>query len=135
MRHIPLKNILFVALTTSLCVGCSKKESTFYGPVLSELKDAGFNVEKFDKAAAKAYAATQCVQGKVDKLNVLICDYTDSGAAASGQKRFKKFLKGAVSGAIRQHEKLVMVVADHDKVDPSGTRINKLLKTFTKPPT
>jgi len=132
MRNITLKSVLCLALTTGLYASCSKKETTFYGPVLSELKDAGFTVEKFDMATAKRYAATQCARGKVDKLDVLICDYADSSAAKAGQKRFTKFLKGAVSGAIRQRENLVVVVADRDKVDTSGKRINKLLKTLTK---
>lgn len=118
-----------LALAFTLGAGCSKKE-TFYSPVLAWLKSAGFKVDEFTKAEAKGYKADECARGKVDKLDVLICRFGDKEQAKAGQARFTKFLEGAVSGAMRQRDALILVVADRDKVDTSGKRIDKLLKTF-----
>ena len=99
-------------------------------PMRFVLKEGGFEVGKFDKTPAKPYGALGCVKGKVDKLDVLICHYKDAAGVKAANKKVTRFLEGAVSGAMRQRDKLLLVVADRDKIDIKGKKIDKLLKTF-----
>ena len=118
-----------VLLALALLGGCSK-DKTFYAAVLGQFKDGGCKVDAFAKTESAPYAAAECARGKVDQLDVLICRFAEKGHAQAQQARVAPFFKGALSGAMRVRETLLVAVADRDKQDPAGKKINRLLKIF-----
>jgi len=102
----------------------------FPAPIVSRLKDEGFTVGAFATTAPEAYGARRCVRGEVDQLDVLLCEYPSPAAAAAG-KQLATFAAGAVSGASRQADAVMVTVADRKQVDLSGKRINRLLRAAT----
>ncbi len=108
--------------------------SAFREPVIGKLTDAGFAVGKMEKTDADDYGAKECVQGKVDRLEVLLCDYPTAEAAKENRSKLVSFGTGAVSGATRTSGTTAIVVADRENVDPAGKRMKRLLDTFAKEP-
>jgi hypothetical protein len=116
-----------------LSAGCSKDGASelFPRPVISSLSEAGFEVSGLEKAAANPYHASECVRGEVSKLDLLICRFESEKTARASEGQFDKFLSGAVSGVARRSGSLVLAIADRDRVDLQGVKINKLLEAFS----
>jgi pyridoxine 5'-phosphate synthase PdxJ len=105
----------------------------FHEAVVARLKDEGFTVGAFAKAAPDAYGARACVRGLVDQLDVLLCEFADAATAQAAEKKLNAFASGAVSGASRRADTISMTVADRAKVDLSGKRISRILRALALP--
>jgi hypothetical protein len=109
-------------------------EKRFRDDVVALLKKAGLEPGSFDPAAALPYAASHCARGEINKLDVIVCEFSGDAALKAGQKKLEQFVKGAISGAVRRSksQERVLAVADRHKNDLKGERINKLIKAFAK---
>ncbi len=138
-REILVTLLCFATVSTIL--GCKKtpegaakaKSAAFHQPVLTALKRAGLNVGEFEQSAAKPYKAQSCVRGEVDKFDVMLCQYENEATAQEMARNPDQFVGGAPTGAVRRLKTIVLAVADRNKVDLKGKKINKLLKTFAQP--
>ncbi len=108
--------------------------SAFREPVIGKLTDAGFAVGKMEETDAGDYGAKECVRGKVDRFEVLLCNYETAEAAKENRSRLIDFGSGAVSGATRTSGTMAIVVADREKADLAGKQMNRLLDTFAREP-
>ena len=76
--------------------------------------------------------AGSCVRGKVAKLHVELCTYSDALAADSAKEAgLAKF--GSATGAALVRDRYLLLVSDVDRVDVHGKTLNTLAKTFLKP--
>ena len=125
VRTIIASVVVFFALA-----GCedSKEAATTKGAV-STWSKAGFDTTAFKDVDAKSFAAAQCKAGKVDGLHVTLCEFEEAKAAEDAKDKGLKSL-GDVTGVALVKAKTMMLVADKDKVDPSGRQINKIAKAF-----
>ena len=134
--------VTLLCLATALTIaGCKKtpegaakvKSAAFHQPVLAAFKQAGLTVGQFEPSAAKPYKARSCVRGEVDQFDVMLCQYESEATAQEMEKNPDQFVGGAPTGAVRRAKTIVLAVADRNKVDLKGKKINKLLKTFAQP--
>ncbi len=129
---------LLVVIVALVSAGCSKEKgqgvaeesSAFHQPILETLKGAGLKPEGFEKAAARPYKAQGCFRGEVDQLDVLICQYGDAASAKKNQGTLEAFVSGAMSGAVRVKATTALAVADRQKKDIKGKKINQVLAAF-----
>ncbi|RYZ37114.1 MAG: hypothetical protein EOO71_29230 [Myxococcaceae bacterium] len=71
----------------------------------------------------------RCKAGKVNGLDATLC-FFDSGAKADQAQESAWALVGEAVGAAVVSGKWVLVIADPRKEDPSGRRINALVKIY-----
>jgi len=128
------KSIAGIGATLAvLALGCSKRgdsPTTFPEAALAPLKQADLDVGPFKKTAPGPYAASDCVRGQVEKLDVLLCHYADAAAAKRATHKLETFVGTAMSGAVRQSSALLLAAADRNKSDPRGLAMQKLLSAF-----
>ncbi len=110
--------------------GEQSKPGAFHQAPLQQLKAQGLRIGNFEQAAANPYQAKQCVRGKIEELDVLLCSYPDAAAAEGARAKLSSFPAGALTGAIRLRGQLALAVADRDKIDVKGERINRLIRAF-----
>lgn len=118
--------------TTKPAEAAKPAEDEFAQPVLTALKQAGLTASGFERTAARPYTAKACVQGEVDKLEVVLCRYESGEQAKAAKDKLEQFAAGAVTGAVRAAGAISLAVADRAKADLDGKRLDKILKAFGK---
>jgi hypothetical protein len=100
------------------------------GEVLTTWMSAGVTVAVTD-AEPPPFGARACKSGTAAGLPVTLCEFADEAAAQAAQPAGLK-LVGEATGASLASGKLLLVVSDPAKVDPSGKQINTITAPFRK---
>ncbi len=98
--------------------------------VIEAWKKAGQSTGEF-KDVGEKLPGGKCFAGKVAGLDATVCDFDSAEKAQQAEEAGWKLVGNAVGSAVVSG-KLVLVIADPRKEDPSGRRINALLKAYQK---
>ena len=118
-------------------VGCSKERVVKRAE--AQLVAGGFRVEGFRGVAAERFAATACRQGKVERIDVLVCGYRSPRERARGERGLEAWVAMALTGAWAERDLgddssdsrfLLMAVADRERTDVEGRLMQKILTVF-----
>ena len=127
--------LLAVALLMLAAFGCSKKSSDG-GVRLKQVNDAfvaaGFKLDSFHPADPDKLSAQKCVQGLLDGVDTLVCEYGSAEAVALGKKAGEEWVAQATTGAVLTNGNSLLAVADRTRTDPNGKTIHKITQAFTK---
>ena len=127
-----------VLLALALALGniaCSKKPSEG-GVRLDQIADAfssaGLKADRFQAADASRFSAIRCLAGRVDDIDLMVCEYGSPGALALGKRAGERWVGSATTAAVLGNGRMLLVVADRAHADPSGKTIHKITQAFTK---
>lgn len=121
-----MRTILISLGAAVLLAGCANKTDG----VLEAWKAAGETPGTFTDAGEKL-AGGKCQAGTVSGLQTTLCSFDAAEKAKAAEEAGWK-LVGENVGTSVASGKLVLVLADPRKEDPSGRRINTLVKAFQK---
>ena len=113
-------------LMVLLVAGCSSGTDD----VLEAWKAAGESPSGFSDVGEKLPGG-KCQAGKVSGLDATVCTFDSAEKAQQAEEAGWKLVGNAVGSSVASG-KLVLVIADPRKEDPSGRRINTLLKAYQK---
>ncbi|NTX14994.1 hypothetical protein HUA76_29800 [Myxococcus sp. CA056] len=113
-----------LALMLLLVAGCSSGVDD----VLDAWKAAGESPSAFTDVGEKLPGG-KCRAGKVSGLDATVCVFESTEKARQAEESGWT-LVGNAAGAATVSGKMVLVIADPRKEDPSGRRINALVKAF-----
>jgi hypothetical protein len=99
------------------------------GEVVAAWKKAGLDVSDFAAADGKALGATSCFAGKVAGVEATVCELADADAAKRAEKPALAQVGDATGAALAQG-RLLLVVADRAKADPTGKKIKDIAAAF-----
>lgn len=85
------------------------------------------------EATKDGIAGGNCRAGKVAGLEVSLCEFSDAVAADSAKEEGVRQI-AAHTGAALVRDRYLLVVADVDKVDVHGIKLNQVAKLFLNPP-
>lgn len=119
--------MLLVALAA-----CGKGDGTGAGAtprdnLLAAWKTAGLAPSPF-AAATGSPVGKDCATGTVNGIDVLVCNFASEADAKAATDAGLKWV-GDTTGISQAKGTLLIAAADRKKADPSGTTINKLVKT------
>jgi hypothetical protein len=109
-----------------LLAGCSSGSED----VLDAWRKAGQTPGEF-KDVGEKLPGGRCLAGKVAGLEATVCQFKDKEQARKAEEVGWELLGSAVGSSVAS-EKVVLVIADPRKEDPSGRRIDELIKAFQK---
>jgi hypothetical protein len=114
--------------------GCSKKP-TPGGVKLQQVNDAlvsaGYKLESFHPADPAKLSAQKCVEGTLDGVETMVCEYGSAEAVALGKKAGEDWVAQATTGAVLINGSTLLCVADRAHADPNGKAIHKLTQAFS----
>jgi hypothetical protein len=113
-------------LVALLVAGCSSGADD----VIDAWKAAGESPSAFTDAGEKLPGG-KCQAGKVSGLDATVCVFDSAEKARQAEEAGWKLVGNAVGSSVASG-KLVLVIADPRKEDPSGRRMNTLLKAYQK---
>ncbi|AKF85399.1 hypothetical protein MFUL124B02_11770 [Myxococcus fulvus 124B02] len=96
--------------------------------VVAAWKAAGESPSAFADVGEKLPGG-KCQAGKVSGLDATLCVFEDAQRAQQAEEAGWKLVGDSV-GAAAVSGKMLLVVADPKKEDPSGRRLNALVKTY-----
>ncbi|MCP3137924.1 hypothetical protein [Pyxidicoccus xibeiensis] len=111
-------------LMALLVAGCSSGVDE----VVAAWKAAGESPSAFTDAGEKLPGG-KCQAGKVSGLEATVCTFESTEKAQQAEEAGWKLVGNSVGSTVVSG-KLVLVIADPRKEDPSGRRINTLVKAF-----
>lgn len=115
-----------LGLVMLLVVGCSSGVDD----VVAAWKEAGESPSSFVDAGEKLPGG-KCQAGKVSGLVATVCVFESVEKAQQAEEAGWKLIGDSVGAAVVSG-KMVLIVADPKKEDPSGRRLNVLVKAFQK---
>lgn len=89
---------------------------------------SGHAVGEFKKDPAPI-ADGECASGTVGGFAATVCEFKDTAAAKKAEEAGYERIGTNVGSAIAEG-KVLLVVSDPKKEDPSGRRLNEVIKTF-----
>jgi len=113
-----------VAIAALAASGCSNPQES----ITRAWSEKGHAVSEL-KPAEKGLPEGKCSAAVVDGLDVTLCEFGDAEAAKKAEEAGFD-LVGKVVGSSIAAGKLVLVIADTKKEDPSARRMNELVKLF-----
>lgn len=113
-----------LVLVMLLGAGCSSGVDD----VLDAWRAAGESPSAFTEVGEKLPGG-KCRAGKVSGLDATVCVFESTETARKAEEA-SWALVGNAAGAASVSGKMVLVIADPRKEDPTGRRINALVKTF-----
>ena len=126
-----MKRALMIAL---LAAGCSRKPAPG-GVRLQQINDAfvsaGYKLDSFHPADPGKLSAQKCVEGTLDGVDAMVCEYGSNEAIALGKKAGEDWIAQATTGAVLVNGSTLLCVADRAHADPNGKLIHKLTQTFS----
>jgi hypothetical protein len=125
-----VSRLLVVAL---LATGCSKSSQ---GVHLKQVNDsfasAGFKLDSFQPADPGRFSAQKCVQGLLDGVDSVVCEYGSAEAVTRGRKAGEDWIGQATTGAVLINGYTLLAVADRGRADPNGKLIHKITQAYNK---
>jgi len=100
-------------------------------PGMAALRDAGLKVEGFAPVDARRFAAIACREGRVESFAALVCDYGAPEAWPRGKRAAEDWIGSALTGTWAARDRLLLVLADRDRADPSGKQLSKVVHAFS----
>jgi len=134
-RHASLAGVGVFALVIVLasCEDSTKSAGPGTSEAVSEMvakwKGAELFVSEFAEMDGSKLADGKCAQGTVDGLEVVLCEYPDDDAAKAATEAGLARV-AETTGAALSNGKMMLVLADRKKSDPSGRTINRITKLF-----
>jgi hypothetical protein len=98
--------------------------------VLTAWRKAGQSPGEF-KDVGEKLPGGKCFAGKVAGLDATLCDFKDVEVARKAEDAGWELVGNAVGSSIASG-KVLLVIADPRKEDPSGRRLNELIQTFRR---
>ena len=119
-----MRSILVIAIALAACGKDSPKGATSRDGVVAAWKKGG--LEPSALTPAKVDVGTDCASGTVNKIDVLVCTFKSAEEAKTAEDTGLAWV-GDHTGASKAQGKVLIVVADRRKADPSGRTINQLI--------
>jgi hypothetical protein len=98
--------------------------------VLDAWREAGQPPGEF-KDVGEKLPGGKCFAGKVAGLDATLCDFKEAELAKKAEDEGWALVGNAVGSSVASG-KVLLVIADPRKEDPSGRRLNELIETFQR---
>ena len=122
-----------LALALLMLSACSKKPGEVrLKEVNDSLQSAGFKLDSFQAADPGKFSAQKCVQGSLEGVDTIVCEYGSNEAVSLGRKAGEDWVAQATTGAVQTNGKTLLVVADRGHADPNGKTIHKITQAYSK---
>jgi hypothetical protein len=96
------------------------------------LISAGFKLDSFQPTEPGRFSAQKCVQGTLDGVDSVVCEYGSVEAVTLGKKAGEDWIAQATTGAVLVNGNTMLLVADRGRVDPNGKLMHKITQAYTK---
>ena len=130
---ITTRGLVLVGLVAG--TGCSKKPTeggVRLEQVSAAFDSAGLKTNEFKPTDPSKFNAQKCVEGAVDGVDTVVCEYGSPDALALGKKAGEQWASTAPTAAVLGNGRTLLAVADRAHVDPNGKTIHKITQAFTK---
>jgi hypothetical protein len=100
--------------------------------ILEQMKAGGLTADgDFKKTGAK-YGAKNCVEGKLEGIPALLCEFADAEAAKTNKAKVEEWAKDMPTGVVERNGKTLCAAKANKELDKNNDKVNKIITAFTK---
>ena len=100
--------------------------------ILEQMKTGGVTVDQEFKKAGAKWGAKNCIEGKIDSIPAILCEYADADAAKANKDKAVEYAKGEPTGVVDRNGKTIIAVRSNKGLDKNGEKVNKIITQFNK---
>jgi hypothetical protein len=100
--------------------------------ILEQMKTGGLTVDGAFKKAGAKWSAKNCIEGVIDAIPTILCEYADADAAKASKDKAVEFAKGEPTGVVDRNGKTIIAVRSNKGLDKNGEKVNKIITQFNK---
>jgi hypothetical protein len=100
--------------------------------ILEQMKTGGLTFDQEFKKTGAKYGAKNCVEGKIDTIPTILCEYADADAAKTNKEKAVDYAKGATTGVVERNGKTIIACRSTKDLDKGNEKVNKIVSQFTK---
>jgi hypothetical protein len=100
--------------------------------LLEQMKAGGLTASaEFKKAGAK-YGAKSCIEGKLEEIPTMLCEYADADAAKANKEKMEAWAKDMPTGVVDRNGKTLLGAKANKELDKNNDKVNKIITAFNK---
>jgi len=100
--------------------------------ILEQMKAGGLTAAaEFKKVGAK-YGAKSCLEGKLDEIPTILCEYADADAAKASKDKLEEWAKDMPTGVVDRNGKTLLGAKANKEIDKNNDKVNKVITAFNK---
>ncbi|MBI5477652.1 MAG: hypothetical protein HY906_02280 [Deltaproteobacteria bacterium] len=100
--------------------------------LLEQMKAGGLTASaEFKKVGAK-YGAKNCLEGKLDEIPTMLCEYADADGAKAGKEKMEEWAKDMPTGVVDRNGKTLLGAKASKDLDKNNDKVNKIITAFNK---
>jgi hypothetical protein len=100
--------------------------------ILEQMKAGGLTVDQEFKKVGARWNAKNCIEGKIDTIPTILCEYADADAAKASKDKAVDYAKGEPTGVFDRNGKTVIACRSNKDLDKNGEKVNKIITAFNK---
>jgi hypothetical protein len=124
------RSLSLIVAVALLAGACGKgQDSEAAAGVIAAWKAAGLEAGSFAPVDGKALGGGKCSAGAVSGIDATLCEYPDAPTARRAEAAGLAQVSNATGLALAQG-RMLLVLSDPDRKDPSGKHINEIARIF-----
>jgi len=104
--------------------------------LLEQMKAGGLTASaEFKKGGPKVaakYAAKNCIEGKLEEIPTILCEYEDADKAKTGKEKLEDWAKDMPTGVVDRNGKTLLGAKANKDLDKNNDKVNKIITAFNK---
>ena len=102
--------------------------------LLEQMKAGGLAASAEFKKVGTKYGAKNCIEGKLDEIPTILCEYADADAAKQAKEKsmMEEWAKDMPTGVIDRNGKTLLGAKANKDLDKNNDKVNKIVSAFTK---
>jgi hypothetical protein len=83
---------------------------------------------------AKKFGANNCIEGKLEGIPTILCEFADADAAKAAKdgNKMEEWAKDMPTGVVERNGKTLCAAKSNKDLDKNNDKVNKIITAFTK---
>ena len=102
--------------------------------LLEQMKAGGLTASQEFKKVGTKYGAKNCIEGKLDEIPTILCEYADVDSAKQAKEKamMEEWAKDMPTGVIDRNGKTLLGAKASKDLDKNNDKVNKIITAFNK---
>jgi hypothetical protein len=102
--------------------------------LLEQMKAGGLAASAEFKKVGIKFGAKSCIEGKLDEIPTILCEYADADAAKTAKEKsmMEEWAKDMPTGVVDRNGKTLLSAKANKELDKNNDKVNKIITAFNK---
>jgi len=100
--------------------------------LLEQMKASGLKVTKEFRRTGRKYGAKNCIEGALDGVPTILCEYADAEAAKAQKSALEEWATDMPTGVVDRNGKTLLSAKASKEIDSTNEKVNRIITAFNR---